>query len=596
MTEFDRSPPLSWREILEGLKDHRSTLIKGNLIALFAVICAVPVPLFLPLLVDEVLLGQPGAFIAAVGPLFPPHWHGPVLFIAAALAITLVLRLAAILLNVWQTRTFSLISKEVVYGIRKRMLDRLSKIALSEYETLGSGTVTSHFVTDLNAVDAFLGASISGFIVAALSLIGVSVILLWMHWPLALFILLLNPVVIFFSTRLGKRVKELKKRENSAFEVFQAALSETLDALNQIRAMNRERHYLARVADHAANIRTHAAAFAWKSDAMSRVSFFVFLAGFDAFRALAMLMVLFSDLTIGQMMAVFGYLWFMMSPVQEIINIQYAWYAANAAMGRINRLLALKPAQEWPAHSDPFAGRETVGLLLEDVSFAYTDGEPILDHVNLDIRPGEKVALVGASGGGKSTLVQVLLGLYPPQTGTVRFDGVSVTEIGWERVRENVGVVLQHPVLFNDTVRANLTMGQARTDAELWQALEIAQLKEVVAEMTQGLDTVVGRQGVRLSGGQRQRLAIARMILSEPRLVILDEATSALDAETERHLHQALAGFLHGHTTLIIAHRLSAVRQADRILVFENGRVVEEGSHDALMGRGGLYHKLYAHA
>ncbi len=588
--------PVTWRGLLQELRRRRASLVKGNLIALGAALCAVPLPLLLPILVDEVLLHQPGAFIATVGPWFPPAWHGPVLFILAALGLTIGLRLLALVFNVWQSRTFSLLAKDVVYGIRRRMLERLSKIALSEYETLGSGAVASRFVTDLNAVDQFIGASISSFLVSVLVLIGVSAVLLWMHWQLALFILLLNPFVILFSTRLGKRVKELKKQENSAFELFQAALTETLDALQQIRAMNRERHYLARVADYARDIRRHAAAFAWKSDAMNRASFFVFLVGFDSFRALAMFMVVYSDLTIGEMMAVFGYLWFMMTPVQEIINIQYAWYAANAALGRINGLLALKPAEEWPARADPFAGQVTVGVTLENLSFAYADGEPVLDQVDLDIRPGEKVALVGASGGGKSTLVQVLLGLYPAQGGTVRYGGVPVSEIGWERVREHVGVVLQHPVLFNDTIRANLSMGRARSEAELWQALAIAQLKDFVADLPQGLDTVVGRQGVRLSGGQRQRLAIARMVLAAPQVVILDEATSALDTETERRLHQALAGFLAGRTTLIIAHRLSAVRQADRILVFENGRVVEEGSHDSLMQQGGLYHKLYSHA
>jgi ATP-binding cassette subfamily C protein len=587
---------LSWPAILAELRPHRAALVRGNLVAILAVLAAVPVPLILPLLVDEVLLGKPGLFIATFGPWFPPSWHGPVLFVLVALALTVVLRLFSILMNVLQTRTFSLVAKEVVYRIRARMLERLSRIALSEYETLGSGRVTSHFVTDLNAIDSFLGASISGFLVAVLSLIGVAAVLLWMHWQMALFILLLNPVVILFSTRLGKRVKTLKKRENSAFEAFQEALAETLDALAQIRAMNRERHYLARVADKAAEIRTHAAAYAWKSDAMNRVSFFIFLAGFDAFRALAMLMVVFSDLSIGEMMAVFGYLWFMMSPVQEIVNIQYAWYAANAAMGRINALLALQPEREQEARRDPFAGRQTVGLRLEGVSFAYGDGELVLDGVDLSIRPGEKVALVGASGGGKSTLVQALLGLYPTRAGRICYGDVPVEKIGWARVRDNVGVVLQHPVLFNATVRENLCLGREYAEARLWQALEIARLRSVVEEMPHGLDTVVGKGGVRLSGGQRQRLAIARMLLTEPKVVILDEATSALDAETEREVHRGLAEFLQGRTTLIIAHRLSAVKQADRILVFENGRVVEEGDHDALMAQAGLYHKLYAHA
>jgi ATP-binding cassette subfamily C protein len=584
---------LTWQSIYAEIRMHRSRLVQANLIALLAVIASVPLPLLLPLMVDEVLLHHPGKMVAAVGAWFPVAWHGPVLFIGAALLLTLCLRLTAILLNVWQGRSFSLLAKDVVYRIRVRMLNRLSRIALSEFETVGAGRVTSHFVTDLNAIDSFLGASISGFVVAVLTLIGVAAVLFWMHWQLALFILLLNPIVILFSTKLGKRVKDLKKHENRAFEVFQDALAETLDALTQIRAMNREKHYLARVTEKAADIRHHAAAFAWKSDAMSRFSFFVFLAGFDTFRAGAMLMVVFSDLSIGEMLAVFGYLWFMMTPVQELVNMQYAWFAAHAALGRINALLGLASEPQHPATRDPFAGATTVGLALDHVSFAYADGETVLDDVSLVIAPGEKVALVGASGGGKSTLVQALLGLYPVKAGRIIYGDAPVTEIGWETVREHVGVVLQHPVLFNDSVRANLTLGRELDDATLWQALEIAQLKDIIVSLPHGLDTVVGRQGVRLSGGQRQRLAIARMIVADPRIVILDEATSALDTDTERQLHQAMHAFLAGRTTLIIAHRLSAVKQADRILVFENGRVVEAGGHEELIERGGLYHKLY---
>ena len=599
MPESVSAPPvgaISWRGILGELRGHRRQLVAANLIALCAVLAAVPVPLVLPILVDEVLLGQPGPFVKTVGPLFPADWHGPVLFIGSALLLTVGLRLISILLNVWQGRSFALVAKDVVFHIRRRLLNRLSKIALSQYETLGSGKVTSHFVTDVNAIDSFLGASISGFLVAVLSLVGVAIVLFWMHWQLALFILLLNPLVIGFSTRLGKRVKEWKRRENTAFEIFQETLTETLDALAQIRAMNRERHYLARVIDQAGDIRRHAANYAWKSDALGRTSFFIFLVGFDVFRAISMLMVVYSGLSIGEMLAVFGYLWFMMSPVQEIINIQYAWFAANAAMARINGLLALDTVEEGGGGRNPFAGTETVGLELRNLSFAYGEGDIVLDDVTLSVGPGEKVALVGASGGGKSTLVQALLGLYPPSSGSILYGGVEVAEIGWSTVRDHVGVVLQHPVLFNASVRDNLVMGRVFPEQSLWQALEIAQLKPLVEAMPGGLDAIVGRHGVRLSGGQRQRLAIARMVLTEPGVVILDEATSALDTETERMLHHALADFLRGRTTLIIAHRLSAVKQADRILVFENGRVVEEGGHAALMEKGGLYHKLYAHA
>jgi ATP-binding cassette subfamily C protein len=175
----------------------------------------------------------------------------------------------------------------------------------------------------------------------------------------------------------------------------------------------------------------------------------------------------------------------------------------------------------------------------------------------------------------------------------IYFDGVPLNRIGLDVVREHVATVLQHPALLNDTIRANLTLGREVSDEECWRALELAQLKTTLQDLDKGLDTVIGRQGMRLSGGQRQRLAIARMIVSKPSVVILDEATSALDSETEYNLHQALAQFLKGRTTLIIAHRLSAVKQADHVYVFEQGRICEQGKHETLIQQQGLYAKLY---
>jgi len=308
-----------------------------------------------------------------------------------------------------------------------------------------------------------------------------------------------------------------------------------------------------------------------------------------------MLTVLFSDLSIGQMLAVFSYLWFMIGPVEQLLGLQYSYYAAGGALARINELLARADEPQYAGRIDPFAGRDTVGVQVEGLRFGYGRDEPVLDGLDLSIAPGEKVAIVGASGGGKSTLVQLLLGLYTAQAGTIRFGGASLEEIGLERVREHVAVVLQHPALFNDSVRANLTLGRERSDEACWHALEIAQLADTIRALPQGLDSVVGRSGVRLSGGQRQRLAIARMVLADPRVVILDEATSALDAATEYALHQALARFLEGRTTLIIAHRLSAVKQADRVLVFDGGHIAEDGDHQRLIADGGLYAKLYGH-
>ena len=587
---------VSWRWVKTIAWRHKRELVVANIIAVAGAVASVPIPLLMPLMVDEVLLGQPGPIVAFVDTLAPPPWRGPALYILFALALTLLLRFAALASGVWQTRQFTRIAKDVTYRLRKRMLRHLQTIAMSEYETLGSGAVTSHFVTDVNSIDAFIGETVSKFVIAVLMVVGTAVVLLIIHWPLALFIIFMNPLVIWVTAQFGKRVKELKKRENSAFELFQQLLAETLDAIGQIRAGNRERHYISRVIGHAAAVRRRSSEFYWKSDAAERFSFVVFLFGFDCFRALSMLLVLFSDLTIGQMMAVFGYLWFMMGPVQELLNIHYAWFGANAAMARVNRLLSARREPQYPAVVNPFQGRDTVGVRIDNAVFAYGDGEDILRGVSLRIRAGEKIALVGASGGGKSTMVQALLGLYPLKRGEIEFGGVNIKRIGLDVVREHVAVVLQHPALLNDTVRNNLTLGLPRSDARLWRALAMAQLEPTVAKMAHGLDTVVGRSGVRLSGGQRQRLAIARMILSDPKVVILDEATSALDAATEHRLHQAMRDFLSPRTTIIIAHRLSAVRRADRVFVFEDGRIVEQGAHDELIHANGLYESLYGHA
>ena len=580
--------------ILKQALSYKKHLIKANLIALFATLCAVPVPLLLPIMVDEVLLDQPGTAVAFISSFTPEHLHGPILFISAMLILTLVLRLASLVLNVLQSRYFTIIAKRITFRIRRQLIKRLGRIAISEYETRGSGGISSHFVTDIEVIDNFIGNTISRFIVAVLSIIGTAVILLFLHWQLALLILFMNPLVIYFTMRVGKQVKNLKKNENTAVEVFQQSLTETLDAIQQIRAANREKHYFLRVIDRARGVRTHATDYAWKSDAANRISFVIFLFGFDIFRAVSMWMVVFSDLSIGQMFAVFGYLWFMMGPVQEVLNIQYAFYAAGAAVSRLNKLFSLKQEVVYPAKTNPFIEGQASSIRIENLHFSYDENNPVLSGVSLDIKAGEKVALVGASGAGKSTLVNVLLGLYPADKGMVYFNEVPVSDIGLEGVREHVATVLQHPALFNDSVRENITLGRNYPDEAIWQAIKTAQIEDVIQAMPKGLDTLVGRSGVKLSGGQRQRLAVARMALMNPSVVVLDEATSALDSNTEHHLHIALADYLKNRTTIIIAHRLSAVRQADRIVVFDGGEIIADGDHDSLIQEHGIYQKLYA--
>ncbi|EKO3426363.1 ABC transporter ATP-binding protein [Vibrio fluvialis] len=581
----------SW--LITQVKKHKSKLLYANAIAIAATLISVPIPLLMPLMVDEVLLNQPGTGLALMNKWLPSDWQTPTGYIMFTLLLVVLMRAASQLLNIVQNRQFTLVSKTITFQMRSKMIDKLGRISIKQYETRGSGGINAHLITDIETIDQFIGTTLSKFLISFLTVIGTAIVLLWLEWRLGLFILLVNPIVIYFSRKLGSKVKHLKKRENQAFERFQNRLVETLDGIYQLRAANKEREFLAQLTSHADEVRNHADKYAWQSEAAGRLSFLLFLLGFELFRAVAMLMVVFSDLTIGQIFAVFGYLWFMLSPVQELLGIQFSWYSAKAALTRINELLQLEEEHRPLSKVNPFTDDREVEVSISHVNFSYDGEHKVLDDLSLEIPAGKKVALVGASGGGKSTLIQLLIGVYRANSGEIRYNGETCDDISFDVIRSQIAVVLQQPVLFNDTLRHNLTLGSDYDELSLWRALDIAQMQDVITKLNQGLDTQIGRNGIRLSGGQRQRLAIARMILSNPKFVILDEATSALDTATEAALHKALTEFLHGRTTLIVAHRLSAVKQADLIYVLEDGHVSQSGTHGELVEQEGLYQTLY---
>jgi len=595
MQAASHSSSFTWATIRQQVFQYKKPLVYAHLIAILATLVSVPIPLLMPLLVDEVLLKQPGQAVALMQSLLPQQWHSASAYIICILLVVISLRLMSLVISVLQARQFTYIGKQISFLIRERLVNHLPKVELREYETQGSGGISARCVTDVETLDKFISESLSKFLVAVLTIIGTAAILLWIDWQLGLIILLLNPAVIYFSRSFGRHVKDLKKRENAAFEAFQLALIETLDSIQQLRASQREGHYFSRVVNAATELKDHAIASHWKTDAVNRLSFTIFLVGFEIFRAIAMLMVVFSDLTVGQIFAVFGYLWFMMGPVQEILNIQYSYFSANAALARLNQLFELKQEPNYPCEINPFAEQRQFDIDFKNVDFSYTAESPVLQDISLKLPAGKKVALVSVSGGGKSTLVNLLLGLYQQDRGDILFDGVPIEKVGYACIRSNIATVLQQPILFNTSVRENLSMGKQHSEAALWQALAIAELADTVKRLPEQLDTLVGRSGVKLSGGQKQRLAIARMVLSDPQVVILDEATSALDTETEAKLHRNLKAFLQQRTTLIIAHRLSAIKQADLIYVLDDGKISQAGEHQQLLAQTGLYQTLYQH-
>ncbi len=583
---------LQWRYIKDLAWKQKKFLVLANLLAIFAALCAVPIPLLLPLLVDEVLLDQPAQAVSLMQSVLPSAWQQPIGYIACILLTTLLLRLAALLFNAGQARLFAQLAQNIIFAIRQRLLQRLQRISMAEYETLGSGTVTTHLVTDMNTLDQFIGETLSRLLVSVLTLAGTASILFWMHWQLALLILVFNPFVVFLTIKLGKKVRHLKRLENDSTAIFTQALSESLDAIHELRANNRQAYFFQGLTDKARTIRDRTTASQWRTNLASRLSGLLFQFGIDIFRAAAMLTVLFSDLSIGQMLAVFSYLWFIIGPVEQLLNLQYAYYAADGALARVNQLLAKADEPQAASQPLPTINWQSPHISFEQVSFQYAN-QPLLNNLSFSIKPGETVALVGASGGGKSTIAQLLLGLYQPDSGRITLNQQPIAALGYSAIRQHIAMVMQQPALFNSSVRDNLLLGRQATDSDCWQALRIAQLADTVEQMPEQLDTLIGRSGIKLSGGQKQRLAIARMIMSNPEMIILDEATSAVDTLTEQALHQQLNQFLQGKTTLIIAHRLSAVLQADRVLVLADGQIVQQGTHQQLLQQPGLYQQLY---
>ncbi|HQS66483.1 MAG TPA: ABC transporter ATP-binding protein [Sulfuricurvum sp.] len=578
---------ITFKTLFSMMLRYKRSLLWGNLIAIMATIISIPVPLLIPLMVDEVLLKKGGGITSVIDRFTP--LHEPLLYIGIVLGMTITLRFLFFLLSVTSQRFFITLSQELSFAIRVQALEHLKHVSMSAYERLGSGKVITHLITDIDTIEQFLGGALSKLIVSVATLIGVAAVLIWINPLFGVLILIFQPMIMIVTRKISGRVGKLKKEQNRTIGVLSDTLTQMCDLFGQIRASNKEDRFIGDAIEQSKSLKESARVYGIKALYGERYSYTLFLSGFEIFRAFGLVMVLYSDLSIGLMFGIFGYLWFMMTPVQELLSLQYSFANAKNALSRLNELLSLPIEPSEPANSTVLPEGSALSIQTKDLVFGYDPAEPVLKGLNLTIKAGTKVAIIGASGSGKSTLSQLLVGFYPPTSGDILYNGISVKDIGFSRVRDEVFVVLQQPLMFNDTLLFNLTMGESIEDDAIFKALKIAQLESFVHGLSDGLQTQVGKFGIRLSGGQRQRLSIARMVLANPRVVIFDESTSALDVHTETALFEALEAFLTGKTIIIIAHRLSTVDRADYIYVLENGTVLEEGSRETLEALDGSF-------
>jgi ATP-binding cassette subfamily C protein len=552
------------KSILDEINKHKRVLILANFVAVLATLLSIPVPLLIPLLIDEIILGKGGWVTDNIDKFFTIS--SPEYYILIVVIVTILLRAVSLSFNILHIRLFTKIAKEVTYKIRERLLRHLKIVSMSEYDMLGSGSVSAKVITDVDTIDKFISSSVGEIIVEVLTLVGVAGVILYLNWQLALVILILNPLALAFFLRVFRNISKIKKKENKSIEVFQNSLTESLELYNQIRVQNREGYFLDDIDNKAQKIRDRAYMYGLKSEIMLKFSQMLIMYSHDIFRSIGILMALLGLLTIGKMLAIFAYAWVIMRPMDKLINFTHLYYNAKSSIERLNEILKLESEPIYEMKIDPFEGKKSASIRLKNLSFSYDGYTEVLKNISLEIKEGEKVAIIGETGSGKSTLAQILIGLYPINSGEIFYNGVEIKEIGYKNIRENVGFVIQSPMMFNNSLRFNLTLGRDYSDEKIYEALKIAQLYEFVSELDAKLDTIVGKNGTKLSGGQKQRLSIARVLLDNPKLIIFDESTSSLDNETEDKLLEALDSFIDGKTIITIAHRKNSIDKADRVI------------------------------
>jgi len=566
----------------------KSALINGQIFTLLAIIVSVPIPLMLPVMVDEVLLHKPEYIVPTINKILGSG--SAFYYIALVAFVVIFLRFLYYFLGVISTKIFTKISKYVTFMIRSRLLKHLQITSMNAYETLGSGAITANLITDINTLDAFIMSSASRFVASVLTLIAVGIVMIVINPILGILILFVQPLIMFVSKKMSMRVGELKKEENQAISEFQENVGETLELFGQIKASNKEPHFFSKAIKQAKKIQDKSNEFSFKSVAYEKLSYTIFLSVFELIRASGLLLVAYSDLSIGMMFAMFGYIWFIMTPVQDILSMQYSYASAKAALERINKILALKTETSGTKKLES----DTVDIEVKNLCFTYASSEKlILKDISFSVKYGSKIALIGASGSGKTTLAQIIAGFYEKTSGELTYNDIKTEELDKHSVRQKIFLVLQMPILFNASLRFNITMGHEDvSDEAIYKALKIAQLQDMLKSMPNGLETIVGHHGIRLSGGQRQRLSIARMIIANPSVVIFDESTSALDVHTEVKLFAALTPLLKDKTVITIAHRLSTVKNADMIYVLNDGEIVQQGKHEELEEQEGHYSRF----
>ena len=493
--------------------------------------------------------------------------------------------------------SMSWLGERVVADLRALVFDRIMTLPLSWFHERRSGELVGRLASDVTVVEGVVGSELSMALRNSIQMLGAMVLLFVIDVKLTLLMLAIVPPIVLTTLVFGRRIRRMTRAVQDELAKVSGQVQESIGAIQTVQSFVREDYEAGR---YRAGVE---GAFQKTLDLVRSRSWFfatAMTAGYIGVAAVIWLggrALIRHELSAGDLTSFFLYTFLVAGALADLAGL---WGALQRAAGATDRLFAVidtKPEIRDPEQPEPLpAGKGAVTF--EGVSFAYATrkGQPVLTDVTLEIKPGEVIALVGPSGAGKSTILSLLYRFYDVDAGRVLFEGVDVRDLALDDLRHSLAMVAQEPVLFSGTIRDNIAYGRTgATREQIEQAARDANAHDFINGFPDGYDTLIGERGTKLSGGQKQRVALARAIIANPRVLILDEATSNLDAESEAAVQTALARLMEGRTTLIVAHRLSTVRDADRIVVIEGARIVEAGRHEELMEKRGTYHRLVEH-